>query len=45
MTEAPIIARARGLTKRYGRKTVLNDVDFDIYSEEFLKYRSARRPS
>ena len=30
MTEAPIIARARGLTKRYGRKTVLHDVDFDI---------------
>lgn len=30
MTEPPIIARARGLTKRYGRKAVLHGVDFDI---------------
>ncbi len=31
MTDTPpTIARARGLTKRYGRKTVLRGVDFDI---------------
>ncbi|WP_419910864.1 ABC transporter ATP-binding protein [Hoeflea sp.] len=30
--EAPAIATARGLTKRYGQKTVLRDIDFHIPS-------------
>ncbi|RWX67822.1 ATP-binding cassette domain-containing protein, partial [Mesorhizobium sp. M4B.F.Ca.ET.089.01.1.1] len=35
MTQEPILT-ARGLTKRYGRVTALDNADFDLYPGEIL---------
>ncbi|TIW70093.1 MAG: ATP-binding cassette domain-containing protein, partial [Mesorhizobium sp.] len=35
MTQQPVLT-ARGLTKRYGRVTALNNCDFDLYPGEIL---------
>ncbi|TIW16076.1 MAG: sugar ABC transporter ATP-binding protein, partial [Mesorhizobium sp.] len=35
MSQVPVLT-ARGLTKRYGRVTALNNCDFDLYPGEIL---------
>ena len=36
MEEESIVLRAEGLVKRYGKRTVVNDVNFDVRQGEIV---------